>query len=166
MPEISLDQNFREFLELLNSAKIKYLVIGGYAVNYHGHHRFTGDIDLWVAVEPTNAERLSAALEQFGFSPGSVPPSLFLELGRVFQFGRVPVRIDLLTGPSGVEFEGCYARRVEAELDGVNVPIIGLDVLKANKRASGRDKDLQDLKNLPPHEGPTPGQSGDTGSSQ
>jgi hypothetical protein len=155
MPRISLDPNFREFLELLNSAEVKYLLLGGYAVNYHGYHRFTGDLDVWIAVSAENAQRVSRVLQTFGFPATRVPPSMFLETGKIFMFGRVPVRIDLLTAPSGVEFNECYARRVEANLDGLRVPIISLEDLKANKLASGRDKDLLDLKYLPA----TPGAS-------
>lgn len=149
MPRISLDPNFKEFLELLNSAGVKYLLLGGYAVNFHGYHRFTGDLDVWIAVSPDNSQRVSEALQTFGFPATRVPPSLFLEMGKIFMFGRVPVRIDLLTNPSGVEFDGCHARRIEADLDGVRVPVISLEDLKANKLASGRGKDLLDLKHLP-----------------
>ena len=147
--KISLDPNFKEFIALLNSEGVKYLRLGGYAVNYHGFHRFTGDIDFWIAVDPDNARRVSAALIRFGFSPQSVGPQQFLEQGKVHMFGVPPVRVDLLTGPSGVDFDACYARRVVANLDGVEVPVISLSDLRRNKRASGRDKDLLDLKQLP-----------------
>jgi len=149
MPRISLDPNFREFLESLNSANVRYLLLGGYAVNFHGYHRSTGDLDVWISVEPENTVRVSKVLQTFGFSAERVAPELFLEPGKIFMFGRVPVRIDLLTAPSGVEFERCYTRRVYAELDGVRVPVIALEDLRANKLASGRDKDLLDLKQLP-----------------
>jgi hypothetical protein len=152
MDPVSLFPDFKEFLKLPNSAEVRYLLLGGYAVNYHGHHRTTGDMDIWIAVDPTNASRMAQALAQFGFSPAAVPASMFLEKGKIFRFGVKPVRIEILTDPSGVEFEQCYQRRVEAELDGVRTPFISLADLKINKRASGRDKDLLDLKNLPePH---------------
>jgi hypothetical protein len=147
--KISLDPNFREFIALLNSEGVRYLLLGGYAVNYHGHHRFTGDIDFWIAIDAENARRVSAAPQRFGFTPASVRPEQFMEPNRAHMFGNKPVRVDLLTGPSGVEFEACYARRIVDTLDGVELSIISLADLRQNKLASGRDKDLMDLKGLP-----------------
>jgi len=148
--KVSLDPNFRDFIESMNSQGVRFLLLGGYAVNFHGYHRFTADIDFWIAIDAANAERVAAALRSFGFSDNATRPESFMVPGKVHMFGRPPVRIDLLTGPSGVEFEACYARRVTATLDGVEVPVIGLADLRANKAASGRDKDLIDLKKLPP----------------
>jgi hypothetical protein len=145
---LELDPNFKDFIALLNSGGVRYLLLGGYAVNYYGHHRFTADIDFWIAIDADNAERVSKALQEFGFAPEAVPPKQFTEPGRVHMFGRVPVRVDLLTGPSGVEFEDCYSRRIVDVIDGVSVSIISLADLRKNKLASGRDKDLQDLKDL------------------
>jgi len=146
---ISLDPNFKDFINLLNSENVRYLLLGGYAVNFHGHHRFTGDIDFWIARDAENAARVSRALQGFGFAPENVPPEQFTIPDKVHMFGRVPVRIDLLTSPSGVEFESCHQRRVDATLDGVQVPIISLTDLRVNKQASGREKDISDLKALP-----------------
>ncbi len=146
---LNLDPNFKEFINLLHSEGVRYLLLGGYAVNYHGYHRFTGDIDLWIAIDAANANRVSAALQKFGFSAEAVKPELFTEAGRVHMFGRKPLRIDLLTGPSGVEFEECYRRRIVDSLDGVSLSIISLADLRCNKSASGREKDLLDLKGLP-----------------
>jgi len=148
MAAANLHHDFKEFLRLLNSEKAKYLLLGGYAVNFHGHQRFTGDIDVWISTEPGNAECVCAALTKFGFPPSTLNLAEFQEQGRVFQFGRVPVRIDILTGPSGIEFSDCYSRRVESVFDGVPVPIISLEDLKTNKAASGRPKDLADLAEL------------------
>lgn len=146
---IQLPREFAEFLRSLNSTGVEYLLIGGYAVIYHGYYRSTGDIDVWIAVTPENARRVSEALIAFDFPPESVPPEMFLERPKVFRFGREPMRIELLTQPSGVDFAECFAERVMGELGGVLVPIISLERLKQNKRASGRDKDLADLKRLP-----------------
>ncbi len=146
---LSLDPDFKEFIKSLNFEGVRYLLLGGYAVNYHGHHRFTGDIDFWIAIDSDNAARVSKALQRFGFSAASVKPELFVEPGRVHMFGIKPVRVDLLTGPSGVDFDECYARRVRDTLDGVEVSIISLADLRRNKLASGRGKDLLDLKQLP-----------------
>jgi hypothetical protein len=150
----SLSPDFRELLELLNSAGVRYLVLGGYAVNFHGHHRNTKDLDVWIAVDADNAGRVSQALQHFGFPAASVPSSHFLQKGKIFIFGREPFRVDILTDPSGVDFEFCYGRRVEAELDGVRIPFISLEDLRTNKTASGRLRDLADVENLPAQ--PTP----------
>lgn len=147
---VNLFPDFKEFLRLLNSSKVRYLLIGGYAVNFHGHHRTTGDMDIWIAVDPDNAPRVSEALRQFGFAAGMVPPEMFLEKGKIFRFGVKPVRIELLTSPSGIDFENCYPRRIEAQIDGIAVPVVALEDLRKNKRAAGRPKDQDDLLNLPP----------------
>jgi hypothetical protein len=147
--KISLNPDFKEFIELLNSEGVRYLLLGGYAVNYYGYHRFTGDIDFWIATDLDNARRVSASLQRFGFSAGAVKPETFTEPGKVHMFGHPPVRVDLLTAPSGVTFDDCYARRVNVTLDGVPVPLISLADLRANKLASGRDKDKLDVKRLP-----------------
>ena len=151
MATVNLDPNFRELLESLNSAKVKYLLLGGYAVNFYGYHRATGDLDIWISIDPENAEKVAATLKDFGgFSADRLKPSLFQTKGRVFIFGREPTRVDILTTPNGVNFEECYERRREIDWDGVKVPLISLEDLRANKKASGRAKDLADLENLPP----------------
>ena len=146
---MKLDPDFKELIGFLNSEGVRYLLLGGYAVNYHGYHRFTGDIDFWIATDVSNAERVSKALQHFGFSSDAVKPELFTAPGRVHAFGAKPVRVDLLTGPSGVDFDDCYSRRIVDVLDGVEVSIISLADLRRNKSASGRDKDKLDLKQLP-----------------
>lgn len=146
---LSLNPNFRDLLQLLNAEGVRYLVVGGYAVNFHGHHRNTKDLDVWIAVDLQNAERVSRALQRFGFSASSVPPSNFLQKGKIFVFGREPLRVDILTDPSGVDFGDCYPRRVEAELDGIIVPFISLADLRANMGAAHRTRDKADLEELP-----------------
>ena len=146
---IKLDPHFKEFIALLNSEGVRYLLLGGYAVNYYGHQRFTGDIDFWISTDIANAERVSAALQRFAFPAESVPPEQFTVPNKVHIFGVIPARVDLLTGPSGVDFEECYARRVVSQIDGIELSIISLEDLWKNKEASGRDKDLSDLKHLP-----------------
>jgi predicted nucleotidyltransferase len=151
MAKVNLFPDFKEFLKSLNSAGVEYMLIGGYAVAHHGYERVTKDIDVWVATTSENAAKVSGALQAFaGFPPESVPPDQFEQVGKVFAFGREPVRIDILTGPDGVTFAECYGRRSTVDWDGISVPLIALDDLKANKLASGRAKDLADLENLPP----------------
>ena len=150
MATADLHPDFREFLKSLNRAKVRYLLIGGYAVTSYGYYRFTATMDVWIAVDPENAEKLSRVWQRFaGFRADQVPPKIFLKMGGMFQFGREPSLIELVTKIRGVNFESCYARREIRNMDGVNVSTISLADLKKNKKASGRLKDLADLENLP-----------------
>lgn len=144
----SLTRDFRDFLQFLNDHGVEYLVIGGHAVAYHGYPRATNDLDIWVAVSEANATRLADALMEFGFAMPEVTASLFLQKDRVIRMGVAPNRIEIQTGIDGIEFAACYPKRIAADLDGLKVCFIGLDDLKANKRASGRNKDLADLDEL------------------
>lgn len=145
----SLDNDFREFLQSLNDHGVEYLVIGGHAVAFHGYPRATADLDVWVAVHPDNAARLVSALRHFGFDLPELNTDLFLRPDRVVRMGVPPNRIEIQTGIDGVNFEDCRPRGIASELDGVRIPFISLEDLKANKRASGRNKDLADLDHLP-----------------
>ncbi|HEY0174284.1 MAG TPA: hypothetical protein VGB98_24925 [Pyrinomonadaceae bacterium] len=142
-----LPPDFREFLRLLNSHGVRYLLVGGYAVGYYGYPRATADIDIWVETGAENVAKLVSALAGFGFA--GVEPELFAKDERVIRMGVPPLRIELLTGVSGVKFDDCYPARTVATLDEVEVSLIGLKDLKANKAASGRYKDLNDLEHLP-----------------
>ncbi len=124
-------------------------MIGGHAVAFHGYPRATADLDVWVAVNPANASLLVAALKDFGFDVPELTPQLFLHEDRIIRMGVAPNRIEIQTGIDGVKFSECYPRRVTAELGGLPVHFISLSDLKANKAASGRNKDLADLENLP-----------------
>lgn len=147
--KISLNPHFKEFIDLLNSHGVEYLMLGGYAVNYYGYHRSTGDIDFWFATRRKNAEKICRILEEWGFEKGTVTVDDLMRPHFNHMFGVPPFRIDLLSGPSGVQFDDCYARREIATIDGVVLPVISLADLRSNKLASGRDKDLIDLKYLP-----------------
>ena len=136
-------------MKLLNANRVEYLLIGGYAVGYHGYPRATGDMDIWVAVNPENAAKTVVALKEFGFDVPELSAELFLRQNQIVRMGVPPMRIELTTTISGVNFEECYAARVVAELDGVKVNLIHLRHLKINKKAAGRHKDLNDLENLP-----------------
>lgn len=144
-----LPTDFKEFLQLLHSRQVEYLLIGGYAVGYYGYPRATGDIDIWVARSRENANKLVSVLREFGFDLPGLSEGLFLAEDQVIRMGLPPLRIELLTTISGVQFEECYAERMVATLDGVAVTVISLHHLKTNKQASGRLKDLSDLENLP-----------------
>ncbi len=147
--DIELPNDFKEFLRLLNSHRVEYLLIGGYAVGYHGYPRATNDIDVWVAIHTDNAERLVNVMQAFGFSVPGLSKELFLEQEKIIRMGVPPMRIEVLTSISGVIFDECYAARIVGKMDGVQVNLINLDHLKQNKKASGRYKDLSDLEHLP-----------------
>jgi hypothetical protein len=151
MAKVNLFPDFKELLESLNSAGVRYLVVGGYAVIHYGYRRATDDLDIWIAIDPENSQRVSQVLQDFGgFPAAKVKPSLFRVKGKVFIFGREPVRVDVLTSPSGLDFESSYRRRNTVNWDGVKVPLISFADLRKNKRASGRAKDVADVENLPP----------------
>lgn len=149
MATIRLPRDFKEFLQLLNAHQVEYLLIGGYAVGYHGYPRATADMDIWVAIHPQNADKLVTVLRQFGFDLPELSVDLFLKENQIIRMGVPPVRIEVTTTISGVTFGECYTQRVVDVLDGVEVSLIDLEHLKINKKASGRYKDLNDLENLP-----------------
>ncbi|NOY07831.1 MAG: hypothetical protein GXP33_03200 [Spirochaetes bacterium] len=143
-----LPKDFRVFLKLFNSKKIKYLLIGGYAVGYYGYPRATADMDIWVAISKRNAEKITEAIKDFGINTPDLNEDIFLEPGKIIRMGYPPIRIEILTEISGVNFEQCYTRHEEIKIDGIKVKIISFEDLLINKKASGRHKDLNDLENL------------------
>ena len=149
MAMTSLPEDFKDFLKLLNSHKVEYLLIGGYAVGYHGYPRATADMDIWIGISEKNAQKLVFVLKEFGFDLPEIKEELFLQENKVLRMGNAPIRIELLTTISGVDFKTCYKDRVEDIIDGINIKIINLKKLKENKKASGRHKDLDDLDKLP-----------------
>jgi len=149
MATIHLPSDFKEFLKLLKAHQVEYLLIGGYAVGYHGYPRATADMDIWIAMNPANAERIVAVLKEFGFDLPELSPELFLKEWQIIRMGVPPIRIELATTVSGVNFNECYAERIVDTLDDVEVNLISLKHLKLNKKACGRHRDLADLENLP-----------------
>lgn len=146
--EMRLAPDFKEFLRLLTSERVEYLLVGGYAVGFYGYPRPTGDLDIWIGVNNENAARVQGVVEKFGFAGGGALLDEFLRPDRVLRMGVPPVRIEILTGVSGIQFAECYKRRVEALIDGVQVAVIAKRDLVANKRAAGRHKDLNDIEQL------------------
>lgn len=149
MATIRLPPDFKEFLKLLNENKVQYLLIGGYAVGYYGYPRATADMDIWIAMQVSNAEKIVTVLREFGFDLPELSTELFLKENQIIRMGKAPIRIEIVTSISGVEFGECYRDRITEILDGVEVNLISLKHLKINKKASGRYKDLNDLENLP-----------------
>jgi len=146
---IELPVDFKEFLSLLHVHGVEYLLIGGYAVGYHGYPRATEDLDIWIATTPENARRLMSSLRDFGFDTPNLTPKLILQTDNILRMGFAPMRIEILKSLSGVNFDECYAEKVTDIWDGIEVSLISLDRLKANKTASGRLKDLADIEHLP-----------------
>ena len=120
MATIQLAPDFKEFLRLMNSRQVKYLVVGGYAVGYHGYPRTTGDLDIWVGVDPANAVRLLDVLKEFGFPAQELSVESLTAENQVIRMGIPPVRIELLTTISGAGFEECYSQRTVDTVDGVS----------------------------------------------
>ena len=149
MPTIQLPTEFSELLKLLGAHDVQYLIVGGYAVAYHGYPRATGDIDIWIERSNENAQRIVTALREFGFDIPALQPELFTQQDQIVRMGHPPLRVAILMSASGVEFAECYKDRVEDELNGVPAKLIGLECLKKNKRAAGRHKDWNDLEQLP-----------------
>ncbi|MEM1127753.1 MAG: hypothetical protein AAGI71_13960 [Bacteroidota bacterium] len=141
---MQLPTEFSELLRLLNVHEVRYLVVGGYAVAYHG---YPPPPAIWISGQ--NAQRTYEALQVFGFGVPALKPAFFTQAGRIIRMGHPPLRVEILTSASGVDFGPCYAQRVVDQMGGISASILGLDCLKRNKKASGRLKDLDDLEKLP-----------------
>jgi hypothetical protein len=140
--------DFQDFLKLLNDHRVEYMVVGGYAVAFHGYPRFTKDIDIFYRSSAENAERLRAALLSFGFRPETISIEMLVADNRITSLGREPLRIDLLNAIDGVGFEECLSGVVVGTYGDVPIPFIGMDALLANKRASNRPQDRVDVERL------------------
>lgn len=142
-----LNEDFVDFLEALSEHQVEHLVVDAFAMAVHGVARSTGDIDVWVRPEANNATRLVAALEAFGapLTAHGVDEGTFLRPGVVYQIGLPPSRIDILTRIDGVSFDEAWEARATARFGDLEVPVLGLDEWRANKAATGRDKDIADL---------------------
>lgn len=140
---------FRGFLESLNAANVEYMIVGGYAVNIHGYVRNTGDLDVWIASDAKNADRVVEALLAFGFDVLDVKPELFLGENRIVQMGSEPEKIEIITSVDGLTWTKAQPNIRDVMIDGVPVRVISLDDLITNKRASGRLRDQEDLERLP-----------------
>ena len=143
-----INKDFKEFIQLLNQHKVKYLIVGGYAVAFHGYPRYTKDLDVWIWLDKSNALNLINALRDFGFQSFDLTPESFLTPGYVIQLGYPPNRIDLITKAQGVDFDICYQARIEVDIDDTTINFIDLENLKKNKKAIGRYQDLADIENL------------------
>jgi hypothetical protein len=141
-------RDFCELLAFFNARAVKSIIVGAYALAFHGVPRTTGDLDVLVESSPGNAEQVMRALEDFGFGAVGLSAAEFQKPDVVVQLGVPPVRIDLLTSITGVSWEHAWAGRVIDAFGGVPAAFLGLDELRRNKLAVGRHKDLADLEAL------------------
>ena len=146
--KFKLEQDFLDFIRLCNEKDVRYLVIGGYAVNVHGYVRYTKDIDIAIEISEANAEKLTVVIQDFGLGSLGLTKEDFLQKNFVIQLGHEPVRIDILNDVSGVTFEQAWQNRKEVEYDGVRINFIGLEELLILKRMAGRMQDLTDIEKL------------------
>lgn len=145
---MEVQQDFKELLELFNVHKVEYIMVGAYALAFHGAPRYTGDIDIWIKPDAQNAERVFAALDEFGFGSVGLKKSVFASPEKIVQLGVPPVRIDLITSLTGVSWKEAFSNRVGGRYGDINVYYLGRDQFIKNKRALARKKDLADLEAL------------------
>ena len=143
-----LDKDFKEFIQLLNGHKVKYLVIGGYAVNFHGYPRYTKDIDFWIWLDKENVQHLLSVIKDFGFGSLGLTESDFLNPKNIIQLGQEPFRIDILMELEETDFDSCYLRKTQSTVDNVSIDFLHIDDLIAVKKIDGRFQDLADADNL------------------
>lgn len=146
--DFELPKDFKELLELLNQHNVKYLLIGGYAVGFHGYGRSTNDIDIVVSDDLENAQRVVNALTDFGFAPSDLSPELFTRKNSLVIMGVEPVAVEILNYLTGSDFDQAYERREIVKCEDIEISLINYEDLIANKKASGRLKDLADVEKL------------------
>ncbi len=139
-----LNPDFKDILSAFIAEKVEFLVVGGYAMAFHGYVRATGDIDLWIRCSDENAERVWRALQTFGAPLFDLNIEDLKTPGMVFQIGLVPNRIDVITQIDGVEFEAAWQEHQTVEIEGLKIPVIGKVQLLINKQSTGRPKDRND----------------------
>lgn len=148
MQNLELSRDLRELLKCFLSHDVRFLIIGGHAVSYHGYPRFTKDLDVWVERSEANAIKIVEALREFGFDFEGLSPEMFTQESRMTQMGREPNRVDILHTIKGVEFSECYPRSLRANIEGASIPIISKTDLIQNKIATARPQDLADADQL------------------
>lgn len=143
-----LPKDFKEFIALLNAHEVKYVIVGGYAVAYHGYPRFTGDVDFFIEASRENSRKMEKVIGDFGFGETGLKASDFDNPDRIVQLGVEPNRIDIVTGIEAVEFCDAWNRRVRVELDDLATYMLDFDLLLQNKRATKRPQDMADVEQL------------------
>lgn len=143
-----LAKDFEDFVRLLNKFEVEYLIVGGYAMAFHGKPRFTGDLDIWINISESNAEKILQVLKSFGMESLRFQKEDFLELGYVSQIGHPPLRIDILNNIDGLEFDEAFVNKQILVEDNLEISYIGIHDLMKNKIASGRKQDIQDVREI------------------
>lgn len=144
------NEDFIDFLTLLNKNKVSYILVGGYAVVIRGYSRTTGDIDIWVEKTVDNFQLLESALSEFGLPQGAILLENFLsEKFDVFSIGQPPFAIEIMTAIKGLEYKQAFDTSTMETIDGIEIRVVHLNQLRQAKAAAGRHKDLNDLENLP-----------------
>lgn len=145
---MTLEKDFEDFVALLNQYHVDYMVVGGYALAFHGKPRHTGDLDIWIDLSTDNAERMLLVIAEFGMSSLGIEKEDFLKKGIITQIGYPPLRIDILNEIDGVNFKEAYPAKLIIDIDGLMINYIGLDDLIKNKTSSGRKQDIVDVNSL------------------
>lgn len=145
---IRLPKDFSDFLKLLNSKQVEYLIIGGWAVGYYGYPRATGDLDIWISRSNQNAAKLVEVFKQFGFDVPDLSLEIFTKENQITRIGVPPLRIEVFTSISGVTFSECFNKKEVVVIENLIMNLISLDDLKKNKAAAKRYRDLDDLEKL------------------
>lgn len=145
---MEVQSDFRDLLELFNKRQVEFLLVGGYALAFHGAPRYTGDMDIFIRISSQNASRIMAALRDFGFGSVGLTEDDFQKENMVVQLGVPPVRVDIVTSLTAISWEEAHSDRVQGKYGDVSVSYIGRDQLISNKKAMGRKKDLADLEAL------------------
>ena len=147
MDRRQLPEDFKEFLKLLNTNNVQYVLVGGWAVGFYGYSRVTADMDIFIGISPNNISSMKAALYEFGVP--EFDNSMLTTKGNVFRIGNSPLRIEVINEISGVDFKDAYKNREFIELeDHLRIPVISLEDLFKNKSSTGRTKDKADLEEL------------------
>lgn len=145
---MTLDKDFEEFVFLLNKHAIDYMIVGGYALAFHGKPRHTGDLDIWIDLSEDNAQKMIDVINDFGMGSLGMEKQDFLKKGGITQIGYPPLRIDILNEIDGISFNQAYPNKLIIDIDGLQVNYIGLEDLIINKQVSGRQQDISDVKQL------------------
>lgn len=145
---MEIQQDFRDLLQLFNETNVEYIVVGGYALAFHGVPRYTGDIDLWLKISKQNAENVIKALRKFGFGSIKLSPSDLTQKDQIIQIGYPPVRIDLMTSIDGVDWDDAFKNSLKSHYGDITINLISKEDFIKNKKATGRFKDLADIESL------------------
>lgn len=151
---MTLDPDFEDFIQFLNQYEVDYMIVGGYAMAFHGSPRYTGDLDIWIDISESNAEKMILVITAFGFASLGFEKKDFLKENLINQIGYPPLRIDILTNIDGIDFKEAYSKKQVIEIEDLKANYIGLRDLIQNKKASGREKDIVDVNTLQKNQKP------------